>query len=82
MSSHRPPARTPLTLDATKPAPAGLDLAGAMHLVEAALASAGVAATDREHLACAKALVRLAPASCAHGNAEDFAAVLQDLGRG
>jgi hypothetical protein len=82
MSSDKPSPSAPPAQCAIEIAPAELDLAGAMRLVESALASAGVATTERERLACAKTLLRLAPSASIHAGAEDYAAVLAELGRG
>ena len=82
MPSNRPSASDSTALSANETAPVELDLAGAIRLVESALASAGVAATERERMACAKTLLRLAPGAAGQPDVDDFAAVLRELGRG
>jgi hypothetical protein len=82
MSADQPSPLTPPAKSAVEIAPAELDLAGAMRLVDSALANAGVATTERERLACAKTLLRLAPSTSMHADAEDYAAVLRELARG
>ena len=89
MSENPPSPSTPRAQSAVEITPAVLDLSVAMQLVETALATAGVAATERERMACAKTLLRVAPgpsrpepgASISAG-AENFAQVLRELGRG
>jgi len=94
MPSNRPSASDSTALSANETAPVDLDLAGAMGLVESALANAGVATTERERMACAKTLLRLAPGAVGQPDAtgqpgatgqpdaESFAAVLRALGCG
>jgi hypothetical protein len=82
MPSNQPTAAVSTAPSANETAPVELDLAGAIRLVESALASAGVAATERERMACAKTLLRLAPGAAGQPDVDDFAAVLRELGRG
>jgi hypothetical protein len=82
MPSNQPTAAVSTAPSANETAPVELDLAGAIRLVESALASAGVAATERERMACGKTLLRLAPGAAGQPDVDDFAAVLRELGRG
>jgi len=80
-ANQSPPFPTPAQ-STVEIAPAEFDLAGAMRLVESALAKAGVASTERERVACAKTLLRIAPSTLLLASAEDYAAVLREIARG
>ena len=82
MPSNQPAASASTAPGANETAPVELDLAAAIRRVESALANAGVAATGRERMACAKTLLRLAPGAAGQPDVDDFAAVLRELGRG
>lgn len=82
MSSNQPPPFPTPAQSTVEIAPAELDLADAMRLVESALTNAGVASTERERVACAKTLLRIAPSTLPHTNAEDYATVLREIARG
>lgn len=61
--------------------PAGIDLAQAGRMVEAALDAARISAGERERLACAKTLLRLEPPALAPVPPGNFAAALLDIGQ-